>query len=96
MVSFLVTIAILAVVLLGFNILMGYRKGNITLDLNERYTNLTKQAEAVKQELKKQGKTVDYEGNGYYIINGKRYVVKQHNVAMGGVPLQRTVLTPAK
>lgn len=64
MVGFLVTIAILAVVLLGFNILMGVRKGSITLDLNERYTNLTKQAEAVKQELKKLGKTVEYEGNG--------------------------------
>ena len=96
MVNFIITIAIFAVLLLGFNMLMGYRKGNITLDLNKRYTNLSEQAEEVTRELKKQGRSVEYQGDGYYVINGKSYVVRQQNVSMGGAALQRTVLRPVK
>lgn len=96
MISFIITIAIFVILLLGFNKLMGYRKGNITLDLNKRYTNLSEQAEEVTRELKKQGRSVEYQGDGYYIVNGKCYVVKQHNVAMGGTAVQRIILKPVK
>lgn len=96
MLNFIITIAIFAVLLFGFNLLMGYRKGNITLDLNKRYTNLSEQAEEVIRELKKQGRTAEYLGDGHYVINEKRYVVKRHNVSMGGAALERTVLTPVK
>lgn len=96
MISFIITIGIFVILLLGFSKLMGYHKGNITLDLNKRYTNLSKQAEEVTRELKKQGRSVEYQGDGYYIVNGKSYVVKQHNVAMGGAAVQRTVLKPVK
>lgn len=96
MITFITTIIVFAVALFLFNLLMGYKKGNITLDLDGRHTNQKEQAHAVVNELKKQGMKVEYSGNGQYVINGKAYVVHQRNVAMGGAPLQRTVLVPVK
>ncbi len=96
MVNLLLTIGIFALVLFGFNMLMGYRKGNITLDLDGRYTNPTDQSAAVIVELKKQGKNAEYKGDGQYLVNGRSYAVLKRNVSMGGVPLERTVLAPEK
>ncbi|WP_051002298.1 hypothetical protein [Virgibacillus halodenitrificans] len=81
----IITIIIFAVIYFGFTRLMGYKNKNITLELDERYTNLTDQAEAVKRELEKQGKKVEYIGDGFFLIDGKRYMIHSRNVAVGGV-----------
>lgn len=57
---------------LGFNWLMGYRNRNITLDLDDRFLNLKEYVEAVKEELEKQGKDVEYKGNRLFIVDGKK------------------------
>jgi hypothetical protein len=76
----------------GINWLMGYRKGNITLDLDNRYTNLNEYVNAVQLELEKQGRNVTYQGNRAFLIDGKVYILNDMNVSMGGVPLQHTIL----
>ncbi|WP_432353120.1 hypothetical protein [Sporosarcina sp. A2] len=96
MIYLFITIGTFVAVLFGFNMLMGYRKGTITLDLDGRYTNQQEQANAVTDELKKQGKAAEYKGNGQFVVNGLSYVLQKRNVAMGGVPLERTVLIPKK
>lgn len=92
----LLTIGAFILVLFGFNKVLGYGKGNITMELDGRYTNLTEQANAVTAELKKQGKHVEYKGNGRYLVDGLSYVVHKRAVAMAGVPLERTILVPEK
>ena len=82
--------------LFGFNRLMGYKKGNITLQLNERYIHLNEYVKAVKQELVNQGKNVEYEGNRIFAIDKNRYILVEQNVSMGGVPLQHTILKRIK
>ncbi len=94
--TILVIIAVFALALIGFNILMGYKKGNISLELDGRYENLTDRARAITEELEKQGKIVEYNGEGHFHINGAPYVVLVRNVSMGGAPLERTVLIPEK
>ncbi|PBB05603.1 hypothetical protein CKW00_08125 [Salimicrobium humidisoli] len=90
-------VLILAILLLfGFNRLMGYKKGNITIDFDDRYVNHKQYVEAIKQELSSQGRQVSYEGNRKFIIDGRSYVFMEQNVSMGGVPLQRTILKPKK
>ena len=74
-----------------FNWIMGYQKGNIILDLDERYFNWNKHVEATKAELEEQGREVVYNGNGEFNIDGKSYLMIERNVRMG-VPLQRTIL----
>lgn len=92
----LLTIGVFILVLFGFNKVLGYGKGNITMELDGRYTNLTEQANAVTAELKKQGKDAEYKGNGRYLVDGLYYVVHKRAVAMAGVPLERTILVPEK
>lgn len=82
--------------LFGFNWFMGYKKGNIQLDLNERYISLKEYVQAVQVELKKQGRQVSYQGNRIFIIDNHRYLLIERNVSMGGVPLQHTVLKRLK
>lgn len=96
MVSLFITISAFVIMLFGFNRLMGYRKGNITLELDGRYTSQSDQAKAVTEVLRKQGKSAEYNGDGHYVVDGLPYVVLKRNVAMGGVPLERTVLVPEK
>ncbi|TFE00713.1 hypothetical protein E2626_11065 [Jeotgalibacillus salarius] len=78
--------------LLLFNWLMGYRKGNITIDFEERYFNQKEYVEAIKNKLENEGREVYYEGNGRFKIDGKHYLFIERNVSMGGVPMQRTIL----
>ncbi|TYR98639.1 hypothetical protein FZC84_14410 [Rossellomorea vietnamensis] len=78
--------------LLLFNTLMGYKKGNITIDLDERYTDFNEYIQAIQQDLKSKGRDVKYEGDGRFTIDGKKYIFLERNVSMGGVPLQRTIL----
>lgn len=96
MATWLITICAFAAILFVFNMLMGYRKENITLTLDGRYTNLTDQANAVIKELEKRGSTVEYKGDGQYVVDGRSYVVLKRQVSMGGAPLERTVLVPQK
>lgn len=82
--------------LFGFNWLMGYKKGNIQLDLEERYISLKEYVQAIQVELEKQGKQVSYLGNRIFLIDNHRYLLVERNVSMGGVPLQHTVLKRLK
>jgi len=89
-----VVIGLLA--LFGFNWLMGYKKGNIQLDLDERYIHLKEYVQAIQEELTKQGKQVSYQGNRIFSIDNHRYLLVERNVSMGGAPLQHTVLKRLK
>lgn len=82
--------------LLLFNWLMGYRKGHIQIDFEERYFNEKEYIEAIKRELEKQGRNVEYKGNRKFVVDGKVYLFIERNVSMGGVPMQRTILKPVK
>jgi hypothetical protein len=82
--------------LLLFNWLMGYGKGHIQIDFDERYSRKKEHIEAIREELEKQGKEVHYQGNGHFIIDGKPYLFIERTVSMGGVPMQRTILKPIK
>ncbi|SET18134.1 hypothetical protein SAMN05216389_106198 [Oceanobacillus limi] len=75
-----------------FNWLMGYKKGNIVLDLEDRFFDQKEYISAIKTELESQGREVYYKGNGRFDIDGKEYLFIERNVSMGGVPLQRTIL----
>jgi hypothetical protein len=81
---------------LFFNFLMGYGKGHIQIDFEERYFKESEYIEAIMAELEKQGKEVHYQGNRHFIIDGEPYVFLERNVPMGGVPMQRTILKPIK
>lgn len=88
-------VAVLLIVA-GANWLMGYRKGNITLELEDRFTDHGKYVRAVKQELREQGREVSYQGDGEFLIDGNRYLMVARNVSIHGVPLQRTILKRLK
>jgi len=94
--SIIITIIIFFIIFFGFTRLLGYKHKNMTLDLDNRYSNLTEHAKAVVHELVQQGNNVEYKGNGHFLIEGKLYTIHTQNAAMGGVPLQRTVLEPVK
>jgi hypothetical protein len=79
-----------------FNFLMGYRKGNIQIEFDERYFKESEYIEAIMTELEKQGKKVHYQGNRHFVIDGELYVFVERNVSMGGLPMQRTILKPIK
>lgn len=79
-----------------FNTLMGYRKGHIQLDFDERYVDHKEFVEAIEKELSERGHDVHYEGDYTFIVDEKPYVFFERNVPMGGVPLQRTILKPQK
>ncbi|WP_138416569.1 hypothetical protein [Aquibacillus sediminis] len=77
-----------------FNWLMGYRKGHIVLDLDDRYFDHRAYMLAIQEKLERDGHTVSYEGYSRFIIDGKRYLMLERNISMGGVPMQRTILKP--
>lgn len=89
----IITILIISIVLLLlFNWLRGYKKGNIIIDFDERYFNFNEYTEAIKKKLEDDGREVVYKGNGKFEIDGKEYLFIERNVSMGGVPVQRTIL----
>ncbi|WP_202409589.1 MULTISPECIES: hypothetical protein [Halobacillus] len=94
MIQLMVLLAAGAGLYMLFNWLMGYRKGHIQMDLDDRYVDFNQYIKAVLAELKRRGFEAFYEGNGVFTINGSRYVFIERNVSMGGVPLQRTILKP--
>ncbi|RIW33995.1 hypothetical protein D3H55_10380 [Bacillus salacetis] len=96
MISLGIFIVVFAGGLFLFNTLMGYKKGNITLDLDDRYIDYKEYTQAIQRELENKGHNVKYEGNGTFTIDGKRYLFMERNVSMGGAPLQRTILKPEK
>ncbi|WLR42490.1 hypothetical protein LC087_17610 [Bacillus carboniphilus] len=75
-----------------FNWLMGYRKGNIVIDFDERFFNRDRYISAIKKKLESEGRMVEYKGGGRFLIDGKTYLFIERNVSMGNVPLQRTIL----
>ncbi|MBY6037702.1 hypothetical protein KUV80_13610 [Fictibacillus nanhaiensis] len=79
--------------LLFFNWLMGYKKGNITLTLDDRYYDLKTHGDAIVAELEREGKQAVYKGDRDIFVNGKPYVFIERTVPIGGVPMQRTILT---
>jgi hypothetical protein len=96
MVGIILTFLIGAGMLFLFNWLMGYGKGYIQIDFEERYFKEKEHIEAIKLELEKQGKEVHYQGNGHFIIDDQPYLFIERTVSMGGVPMQRTILKPIK
>ncbi|WP_342387526.1 hypothetical protein [Salinicoccus bachuensis] len=92
----IIFLLIFGLALFGYNRLMGYKKGQIVLDLEERYTDQSKYVEAVKRELVEEGRSVDYKGNGKFLIDGKTYILVERNDSMGGGIIQRTILMPEK
>lgn len=89
----IITILVISIVLfLLFNWLMGYKKGNIIIDFEERYFNFNEYIAAIKKKLDDDGREVFYKGNGKFQIDGKNYLFIERNVSMGGVPIQRTIL----
>jgi hypothetical protein len=76
------------------NWLLGYKKGNITLTLDDRYTDLKEYAEAIEVELKKEGKQAVYKGGRNFLVDGKLYEFFDRTVPIGGVPTQQTILEP--
>jgi hypothetical protein len=77
-----------------FNWLMGYKKGNITITLDNRYYTVKEHAEAIKIELEKDGKRAVYNGDRKMIVDGKLYEFFDRTVPIGGVPTQQTILQP--
>lgn len=81
---------------IGFNRLMGYKRNQIIIDLDERYMDYNEYIKAIQSELVKQGRKVSYNGNRSFIIDGQSYIFIERNISIGGVPLQRTILKPGK
>ncbi|WP_042224459.1 hypothetical protein [Oceanobacillus manasiensis] len=79
-----------------FNRLMGYQKGSITIDFEERYYKQNEHLAAIKSKLENEGREVYYKGNSKFIVDGKNYNFIERTVNMGGAPLQRTILIPEK
>jgi len=50
--------AIIVILIFGFNRRMGYKKGNITLDLDDCYYDYEEHTKAVKHVLEEQGRVV--------------------------------------
>jgi hypothetical protein len=71
--------------------LMGYRKGHIQIDFEERYFKEKEYIEAIKRELEDQGRVVQYKGNRKFVADGQSYLFIERNV-----PMQRTILKPVK
>lgn len=78
--------------LLLFNWLMGYKKGNIIIDFEDRFFNQKEYVTAIQEKLESEGREVTYKGNSRFIIDGENYLFIERNVSMGGVPIQRTIL----
>ncbi|WP_270180765.1 hypothetical protein [Alkalihalobacillus sp. CinArs1] len=89
-------IPVFILVLMGFNFLMGYRKDHIQIDFDERYTDFNEYVKAITNKLKAEGRKVEYTDYRTFKIDGKEYVFIERNVSIGGVPLQRTILKPAR
>ncbi|WP_208590221.1 hypothetical protein [Gracilibacillus suaedae] len=77
-----------------FNWLMGYKKGNIIIDLDDRYIQYSEYVAAIQKKLESEGRVVVYLGDRRFSIDGKNYMFIERNISMGGVPMQRTILKP--
>ncbi|WP_252311380.1 hypothetical protein [Sinobaca sp. H24] len=79
-----------------FNFLMGYRKKSISFTLEERHTGMTNIGKAAEKKLQEDGRDAVYIGNGLCRVDGSLYRLSERTVPMGGVPMQRIVLTIEK
>ncbi|WP_209020966.1 hypothetical protein [Evansella clarkii] len=96
MANIILIIVTSAALLLFFNWLMGHKKGNIIIDLEERHFNRNEYVAAIHSKLEGEGREVSYESNSLFLIDGKKYLFIERNVNVGGVPVQRTILQPVK
>ncbi|MGP4063178.1 hypothetical protein [Halobacillus sp. H74] len=94
--TYLWVVVLIAGLFFLFNWLMGYRKGHMQIDFDERFRNHKEYVLAIQKELENKGHKVSYEGNYKFYIDGRSYVFIERNVNMGGGPLQRTILKPVK
>jgi hypothetical protein len=67
------TLLIFIAVVLFINWLLGYKTGNITLTLDDRYTDPKEYAEAIIKELEEEGKQAVYKGGRKILVDGKLY-----------------------
>jgi hypothetical protein len=82
------------VALFFMNWLLGYKKGNITLTLDNRYSDLKEYAKAISEELEQEGKQAVYKGGREFFVDGKLYEFSDRTVPIGGFPTQQTILQP--
>ena len=72
-------------------------KKAIILRMNNRYPNMNEFIVAVKYELERQGKDVEYSGKGKFIIDGKNYrIVPQKKIITDSENMQLTILKYSK
>ena len=72
-------------------------KKAIILRINNRYSNMNEFIVAVKYELERQGKDVEYSGKGKFIIDGKNYrIVPQKKIITDSENMQLTILKYSK
>ena len=72
-------------------------KKMITLRMKNRYSNMNEFIVAVKYELERQGKNVEYSGKGHFIIDGLNYrIVPQKKIITDGDTMQLTILKYSK
>ena len=72
----MVVILALLCMAIGVFLLIKVRQNNkkaIILRMNSRYPNMNEFVVAIKYELERQGKEVEYAGKGNFIIDGKHY-----------------------
>lgn len=92
-------IAVLTAIIIAwwlFNFLMGYRKKSISFTPEDRHTGLTNIGRAAEKKLQEDGRNAVYIGNGLCRVDGSLYRLSERTVPMGGVPMQRIVLTRDK
>ncbi|ADU32242.1 hypothetical protein [Evansella cellulosilytica] len=92
----IITICIIVSLGILLNYLLGYKKHQIIIDFDERYTDVTEHSQAIVKKLAEQGKVVELVGNRRFIIDNKHYFFTERTINIGGVPMQRTILVPQK
>ncbi|WP_181349358.1 hypothetical protein [Thalassobacillus sp. CUG 92003] len=89
----IISIVVIVLIVFGFTRLLGYKKGNIIVDLDQRFKTFNREyVQAITHALEKQGLTVDYLGDRYFEIDGKTYLYTELNWGF----LQRSILKPRK
>ncbi|SHK49938.1 hypothetical protein SAMN02745163_03925 [Clostridium cavendishii DSM 21758] len=78
--------------LIYFTVYRHYRKGNIVLELDDRYVKQSEKMNAVIEHLTKEGYRCEKIDNYFMLLNGKRHKVYDTNLSYGLVPVQQLVI----
>ena len=96
----MVYILALLCMMIGTYLFIEVRQNNkkeIILRINNRYSNMNEFIVAVKYELERQGKDVEYSGKGKFIIDGMNYrIVPQKKIMTDNENMQLTILKYSK